>query len=132
MHRMPFRRVVKKQSAGAANEDVKFGPILEPRRYNITHIATRDTTSTPTGAITLLVTGHGDEFVIDEVPAPAVGRSYVFPDDVRLFPGETLVARYAGSVINDNLELHVEGEWWEVDASAPDVAVVMVPPAYQG
>lgn len=113
MQRFPFRSVRRTRSAGAANEEVTFGAILEPRRYLVTRIAVRDVTSTPTGAITLLVKGHGDEYVIDEVPAPAAGRLYPFPDDVRLFPGETLAARFAGTTAADNLEMHLEGEWWE-------------------
>lgn len=113
MHRLPFRQVVREAATGAATQDVDFGRIIEPRRYKITRVGVIDKTTTPTGAITLLVKGHGDEYIIDEVPAPAAGRFYPFPDDVHLFPGETLTARFAGATAADVLELHLEGEWWE-------------------
>lgn len=111
--RYPFRAQPRKASAGAANEDVAFGPILEPRRYRITHMAARDATTTPTGAITVLVTGPAREHLLDETPAPAAGRLYVYPDDIRLFPGETLIVRFAGSTAADLLEVYIEGDWWE-------------------
>ena len=105
-------RTRRQRHAAGTSDDVTFGPILEPRHYTIRHLAVRDATTTPTGAITLLVAGHGPDYLIDEVPAPAAGRLYVFTDEIWLEPGETLIARVVGATAADLLELYLEGDWW--------------------
>ena len=107
-----FRARVRTHAAGTS-DDVDFGAITQPRHYTITHLAVRDATTTPTGAITILVKGHGEDHLIDEVPAPAVGRLYVFADEIMLEEGETLTARVAGATADDVLEMWLEGRWWE-------------------
>lgn len=120
MNRHRYRDRRQRTSAGAATEECTFGPPNAERRYVITRHAVRDVDSTPTGAITILVRGHGYDHPVNEVPAPAVGRLYTFDDEIHLFPGESLVASFAGSTTGDALELFHEG-WWE-QAVPPDGA----------
>lgn len=110
-HAHRFRARKQRESAGAASEEATFGPPSDERRYVITRHAVRDNTSTPTGAITIAVRGHGYDHPVNEVPAPAVGRLYTFDDEVYLFPGETLVAIFEGTASGDDLELFLEGHW---------------------
>jgi len=110
-----FRERVQKVAAGTS-DDVDFGRITQPRHYVITHLAARDVTTTPTGALTIMVKGHGYDHLIDEVPAPAKGRLYVFSDEIMLEEGETLTARFDGATADDALELFLEGVWREDDA----------------
>ena len=114
-HRFRARRQL---NAAGTSDDVDFGPILERRHYQITHAATRDATTTPTGALTWLVKTPAYDHLLDEAPAPAVGRLYVLDDDVYLEPGETFTARFAGATAADDLELYLEGWWWEDEESA--------------
>ncbi len=110
LHR--FRQRLRMHAAGTS-DDLDFGKITQPRHYTITHLVVRDATSTPTGAVTILVQGHGYDHIIDEVPAPAAGRAYVFLDEILLDEGETLTVRFAGATAADVLEAFIEGAWWE-------------------
>lgn len=107
-----FRQRLRMHAAGTS-DDLDFGKITQPRHYTITHLVVRDATTTPTGAITILVQGHGYDHIIDEVPAPAVGRAYVFTDEILLDDGETLTIRFAGATAADVLEAFIEGQWSE-------------------
>lgn len=116
---LPFRERVAQDAAGSS-DTLKFAPPPDGMIRRIQRVAFEDETTTPTGRLRIGVQGHGYTHWLDEVPAPAVGRLYVFGETFDLFPLEQLVAIVVGATAGDDLRLYVSG-----DARDPNEAAVL-------
>ena len=112
MLRKLFRERVQLNAVGGTYDELRYRPRQDDRITTVRRVAVEDETTTPTGSLRLYVDGHAYTHWLDEVPAPAVDRLYLFDDPIELLPGEDLVARITGCTAADALAMYISG-WWE-------------------
>lgn len=103
-----LRTTIKGVSAGGAHDDVTFECPAEHAYAEITRWAVEDETSAPT-SIRVMVTGHGQDYMLREQHAGAAATLYPDPDGTTIGDREKLVARFFGATNLDVLKLYVEG-----------------------
>ncbi len=110
-----FRTRRSTEAVGGTYDDVRFRAEGNDRHYLITRLAVIDEDHAPGTDIRVHIEGHGYNHLVHEQNTPGANTLYVVPDPIRLLPGETLVARFTGATLADNLELYIEGWWAEED-----------------
>ena len=103
-----FRTTIRVAAAGGASDDVAYECPVEHAYAEITRWSVEDETSAP-ASIRTVVTGHGEEYMLDEQDPAAAATLYWDADRTIISDREQLVARFFGATAADVLKLHVEG-----------------------
>lgn len=105
---IPFRYVINKTADGSSSQDLESDQVPLGYAWTVEHVLCRDVDNALT-RIRVLVGGDGEEYPVCEQDDPTADTAYWYTEEVTLYEGDRLVARFVGATSGDALIFALRG-----------------------